>query len=249
MLAELRKYGGTFGLATQSLAYLDQLDRTLRPTVLANIDHLYAFEMAAEDARLLVPELEGVNLEDLTNLPDYTCYAKLSLAGQRLPVFSLRLDAPPHADSVTAAAVRKHCLEQTTRPVAEIDAYLEQQRLEHGERRPSALSFHREEEENAERSKAQFIEAVEETEGKVGNSPLATDSTDTTGGKIGAETPTTRRRSRGGRRKKQEQASQDASVIPLTTPDGETPLVETALPPDRPEWYDTESMSEHEGHW
>lgn len=34
MLAELRKYGGSFGLATQSLAYLDRLDRTLRATVL-----------------------------------------------------------------------------------------------------------------------------------------------------------------------------------------------------------------------
>src|SRR6266699_2808796 len=35
MLAELRKYGGSFALATQSLAYLDRLDRTLRATVLA----------------------------------------------------------------------------------------------------------------------------------------------------------------------------------------------------------------------
>ncbi len=38
MLAELRKYGGSFALATQSLAYLDRLDRTPLATVLANID-------------------------------------------------------------------------------------------------------------------------------------------------------------------------------------------------------------------
>jgi hypothetical protein len=50
MLAELRKYGGSFALATQSLAYLDRLERTLRATVLANIDHLFAFHMAGEDA-------------------------------------------------------------------------------------------------------------------------------------------------------------------------------------------------------
>src|SRR6266705_2050079 len=59
MLAELRKYGGSFALATQSLAYLDRLDRTLRATVLANIDHLFAFHMAGEDARLL-HELDGI---------------------------------------------------------------------------------------------------------------------------------------------------------------------------------------------
>ena len=78
MLAELRKYGGSFGLATQSLAYLDQLDRTLRATVLANIDHLFAFHMAGEDARLL-HELDGIAEDDITNLDDFQCYVKLSL--------------------------------------------------------------------------------------------------------------------------------------------------------------------------
>jgi hypothetical protein len=92
MLAELRKYGGSFALATQSLAYLDRLDRTLRATVLANIDHLFAFAMSAEDAYLL--RLEGIEPEDVVNLPNYTCYARLLLDGQRLPLFSLRLDNP-----------------------------------------------------------------------------------------------------------------------------------------------------------
>lgn len=92
MLAELRKYGGSFALATQSLAYLDRFERTLRATVLANIDQVFAFAMANDDARLL--HLPGIEPEDLTHLPDYTCYARLSLAGQRLPVFSMRLHAP-----------------------------------------------------------------------------------------------------------------------------------------------------------
>ncbi len=87
MLAELRKYGGSFALATQSLAYLDRLERTLRATVLANIDHLFAFHMAGEDARLL-HELDGIAEEDITNLDDFQCYVKLSLHGHRLPVFS-----------------------------------------------------------------------------------------------------------------------------------------------------------------
>jgi len=79
MLAELRKYGGSFALATQSLAYLDRLDRTLRATVLANIDHLFAFHMAGEDARLL-HELDGIAEVEVINLDDFQCYVKLSPA-------------------------------------------------------------------------------------------------------------------------------------------------------------------------
>ena len=71
-----RKYGGSFGLATQSLSYLDRLDRTLRSTVLSNVDHLFAFAMSGEDARML-HELDGIEEDDITNLDDFTCYAKV----------------------------------------------------------------------------------------------------------------------------------------------------------------------------
>ena len=70
MLAGLRKYGGSFGLATQSLSYLDRLDRTLRATVLSNVDHLFAFPMSGEDARML-HELDGIEEDDITNLDDF----------------------------------------------------------------------------------------------------------------------------------------------------------------------------------
>ena len=52
MLAELRKYCGNFALATQSLAYMGHFERKPRATVLANVDHVYTFAMAAENARL-----------------------------------------------------------------------------------------------------------------------------------------------------------------------------------------------------
>ncbi len=125
MLAELRKYGGSFGLATQSLAYLDQLDRTLRATVLANIDHLFAFHMAGEDARLL-HELDSMAEEEVTNLDDFQCYVKLSLHGHRLPVFSLQLDAPPRPDEEVAQMVRLHSRERDARPVGVVDDLIQQ---------------------------------------------------------------------------------------------------------------------------
>jgi len=125
MLAELRKYGGSFALATQSLAYLDRLDRTLRATVLANIDHLFAFHMAGEDARLL-HELDGIAEEEVTNLDDFQCYVKLSLHGQRLPIFSLDLDAPPRPDEDVAQFVRLRSRERDGRPAGMVDDLIRQ---------------------------------------------------------------------------------------------------------------------------
>ncbi len=107
LLSELRKFGGTFALATQTLAHLDALDPTLRPTTLANVDALYAFAVSAEDARTLVRELdEVVTTTDLINQDDFHCYAKLTLAGRRLPVFSLALDPPPAGEPAVAAELR-----------------------------------------------------------------------------------------------------------------------------------------------
>jgi hypothetical protein len=125
MLAELRKYGGSFALATQSLAYLDRLERTLRATVLANIDHLFAFHMAGEDARLL-HELDGIAEDDITNLDNFQCYVKLSLGGHRLPVFSLHLDAPPQPDEDVARLVRLRSQQRDARPAGVVDDLIRQ---------------------------------------------------------------------------------------------------------------------------
>jgi hypothetical protein len=123
MLAELRKYGGSFVLATQSLAYLDRLDRTLRATVLANMEHLFAFAMADEDARLL--RLPGVEPEDLAHLPDYTCYARLAEGGTRFPVFSLHLGAPEPDDLLLRQRLVDGRRARYSRPVGEVDQILQ----------------------------------------------------------------------------------------------------------------------------
>lgn len=122
MLAELRKYGGSFALATQSLAYLDRFERTLRATVLANVEHTFAFAMAAEDARLL--HLPGVEPDDIIQLPDYSCYARLSLAGRRLPTFSMRLNAPEAFSLDLQKNIVNLCRERYGRPVGVVDQTL-----------------------------------------------------------------------------------------------------------------------------
>jgi hypothetical protein len=125
MLAGLRKYGGSFGLATQSLSYLDRLDRTLRPTVLSNVDHLFAFAMSGEDARML-HELEGIEEDDITNLDDFTCYVKMSLEGRRLPVFSLILDPPAMSDPDLAQRIRMRSQQRYALPGEVVDAMITQ---------------------------------------------------------------------------------------------------------------------------
>jgi hypothetical protein len=107
-LAELGKYGASLVLSTQSLGALDTVDpqRGLRNAVFANVDHLFAFNCSAEDARPLALEL-GAPIEpaDLVELGDYQCYSRLSSSGERLPAFHLRLDAPPVADTVVRDVV------------------------------------------------------------------------------------------------------------------------------------------------
>ncbi len=136
MLSELRKFGGAFALATQALAHLDTLEQgqptaspsaTLRATVLANVDALYAFAVSAEDARFLSRELdERVSVTDLINLDDYSLYAKLTLAGRRLPTFSLTLDPPPQGDPAEAQRLRARARARYARPVEVVDEALAQ---------------------------------------------------------------------------------------------------------------------------
>jgi hypothetical protein len=55
------------------------------------------------------------------NLDDFQCYVKLSLHGQRLPVFSLNLDAPPRPDEEVAQLVRLRSRQRDTRPAGVVD--------------------------------------------------------------------------------------------------------------------------------
>ena len=130
MLGEMRKFGGVFVLATQSLSHLDRLDHmggTLRATVLSNISNLFAFGMSAEDAHKIAPELDGtVTQQDLINLEDYTCYARLTQAGQRLRTFSLTLTLPPSGSAGLERELRERSRRLVGRPLAEVEEDLHQ---------------------------------------------------------------------------------------------------------------------------
>ncbi len=122
-LAELRKYGATFFLATQSLEYLLKLDPYLLPTVLANVKQLIIFHVSAKDAETLYKEL-GVEEEDILNLDPHTCYVKMASSTRRQPTFSLHIQPPIQGDPTQAESIRTRCRVRYTRPIDVVDAAL-----------------------------------------------------------------------------------------------------------------------------
>ena len=108
MLSELGKFGASFVLATQSLAKLDDLSRTMRDTILANVGCLAVFQVAGNDARQLVWELgkERVTEDDITSLPVHQCYVRATVGTDRMDAFSMRVAKPEEGDAAVAERIR-----------------------------------------------------------------------------------------------------------------------------------------------
>ena len=116
MLSELGKFGASFMLATQSLGRLDKLSPTMRDTLLANVGCLAVFQVAGEDAKQLIDELDRdrVGVEDLVSLPVHHCYVRATVGGQREPTYSLAVRRPEPGDPEMAERVRARAVEYTT---------------------------------------------------------------------------------------------------------------------------------------
>ena len=108
MLSELGKFGASFILATQSLAKLDDLSRTMRDTLLANVGCLAVFQVAGSDARHLVWELgkDRVSEDDMVSLPVHHCYVRATVGTDRMPAFSMMVRKPEEGDPSVAARIR-----------------------------------------------------------------------------------------------------------------------------------------------
>ncbi len=121
MLSELGKFGASLVLATQSLAKLDDLSRTMRDTLLANVGCLTVFQVAAEDARLLVRELgkDPLDENDVISQAVHHCYVRATVDGERLPAFSMQVRPPEPGSTETAARIRR-AAEDYTRSAAEV---------------------------------------------------------------------------------------------------------------------------------
>ena len=123
MLSELGKFGASFVLATQSLAKLDDLSRTMRDTLLANVGCLAVFQVAGNDARTLVWELgkERVTEDDIVSLPVHHCYVRATVGKERMPAFSMMVRKPEEGDPAVADRIREAATAYT--PSAQQVAY------------------------------------------------------------------------------------------------------------------------------
>ena len=117
MLSELGKYGASFILATQSLAKLDDLSRTMQDTILANVGCLAVFQVAGSDARRLVWELgkDRVSEDDITSLPVHHCHVRSTVGADRMPAYSMMVKKPEPGDPQVAARIRAGARDYTTR--------------------------------------------------------------------------------------------------------------------------------------
>ena len=108
MLSELGKFGASFVLATQSLDKLEDLSRTMRSTLLANVGCLAIFQVAGGDAQQLVWELDRdrISVEDIVSLPVHHCYVRATVGSERMPAFSMKVLKPEPGDRQRAARIR-----------------------------------------------------------------------------------------------------------------------------------------------
>lgn len=97
LLAEIRKYGCSLMLATQSLARLDSPERRLKAGVLGNVGCIVGYQMAAEDARIIAPEMDSERVQErnLVNLHPHHCYIRLNSDKKCYPAFSMATLPPP----------------------------------------------------------------------------------------------------------------------------------------------------------
>ncbi len=107
---------------------MTQQVRDLRAAVFSNLDGLFAFHTSAEDASYLADELGGgLDAQDLLELGQFQCYARISdpTTGERVPTFSVQLDAPPAVDPSLAAAIARDSAERYGRDIIDVELDLQ----------------------------------------------------------------------------------------------------------------------------
>jgi len=93
ILAEARKYRLNLIIANQ---FIKQLVDKIRDAVFGNVGSMAVFRVGADDAEFLKNQFEPVfSPQDLLNIDNFNCYAKLLINNQTARPFNIKIDPPP----------------------------------------------------------------------------------------------------------------------------------------------------------
>ena len=119
ILSEARKWRLSLVLAHQ---FLGQLPVGLRQAVLGNVGSLISFRIGADDAEIIARELGIQNPSALTDLPNFTAWAKLIRDGNPTDPIRIDTEAPELYFHDRAAAIIARTRARYTRPRAKVEA-------------------------------------------------------------------------------------------------------------------------------
>jgi hypothetical protein len=109
LLSDIRKYGCSLMLSTQSLAGVGTRERELRASALGSAGCLVGFQMGTQDAKIIAEEMANDRVEDryLSNLDKFQCYLRLDADGRRYPLYPMKILPPPEGFVGTGDAYEK----------------------------------------------------------------------------------------------------------------------------------------------
>ena len=117
ILAEARKYHLNLTIANQ---FIKQLVDKIRDAVFGNVGSMAVFRVGADDAEFLKNQFEPVfSPQDLLNIDNFNCYAKLLINNQTARPFNIKIDPPPVANPELVSQLKetsrnKYGLQKTT---------------------------------------------------------------------------------------------------------------------------------------
>ena len=124
MISELRKFGGSLLMATQSLGRLNEMTENgkMTETILANARNQITFQVNASDAELMRNEMgrDLLDEQDIINLQPHHCYGRLLLRDKNI-YFSMELLPPLPGNPGLPDLIRRES-DAYTRSAADLDA-------------------------------------------------------------------------------------------------------------------------------
>jgi len=105
ILSEARKYRLSLTIAHQ---FISQLKESIKNAVFGNVGSMMIFRTGVDDAEFLQKQLEPeFNANDIINLDNLNCYAKLLVNGQAVRPFNVKVDIPPAGNAEVAAILKE----------------------------------------------------------------------------------------------------------------------------------------------